>query len=111
MAGVAPLLAAVASFTPAEHYAMDVLTVPASLAGLPALSLPSRLSRREDLPIGMQLIAPRFEEYTLLQVGREMVRNSGNIQGTFKEHAGNIQGTFRDHSGNVPRGPAERWYV
>jgi hypothetical protein len=29
------------------------------------------------------------------------VRNSGNIQGTFREHSGNIQGTFREHSGNI----------
>ena len=26
---------------------------------------------------------------------------SGNIQGTFREHAGNMQGTFREHSGNI----------
>ncbi|QYA49336.1 Asp-tRNA(Asn)/Glu-tRNA(Gln) amidotransferase subunit GatA [Nosocomiicoccus ampullae] len=38
----------------------DVLTIPANLAGLPALSLPCGLT--EDRPIGLQLIGNHFEE-------------------------------------------------
>ena len=40
-------------------YAADAMTVPASLAGLPAASLPVGLGSSTGMPIGMQLIAPR----------------------------------------------------
>ena len=46
------------SADPLAMYLADVFTVPASLAGLPALSVPAGLSR-ERLPIGMQLPARR----------------------------------------------------
>ena len=40
-----------------EGYAADVMTVPASLAGLPAVSIPVGLGRDSGLPVGVQLIA------------------------------------------------------
>ena len=40
-------------------YAADAMTVPASLAGLPAISLPVGLGFESGMPVGMQLIAPR----------------------------------------------------
>lgn len=43
-------------------------TSPASLAGLPALSLPCGFTRG-DLPIGMQLIGRAFEDDLLLEIG------------------------------------------
>jgi Asp-tRNA(Asn)/Glu-tRNA(Gln) amidotransferase A subunit family amidase len=43
-------------------------TSPASLAGLPALSLPCGFTR-EGLPIGLQLIGRAFEEDVLLEMG------------------------------------------
>ena len=49
-------------------YLNDVLTVPANLAGLPALSVPMGRNA-EGLPLGMQLMAPRFAESVLLQAG------------------------------------------
>ncbi len=42
-------------------YLSDIFTVPASLAGLPAISLPSGFSR-EGLPLGVQILGPRFGE-------------------------------------------------
>lgn len=48
-------------------YYNDIFTIPANLAGLPAVSLPCGLSK--GLPIGMQLMAPRFREDLLLRVG------------------------------------------
>lgn len=51
---------------PLEMYLNDVLTVPASLAGLPAISVPSGLSS-DKLPIGLQLISKPFDEVTLLK--------------------------------------------
>ena len=45
-------------------YEQDVYTVPASLAGLPALSIPCGIV--DGLPVGMQLIGPHFGEDRLL---------------------------------------------
>ena len=58
---------------PLTMYLSDVFTVPASLAGLPAISVPSGLSR-EGLPLGMQLVAPRFAEETLFAAARAFER-------------------------------------
>jgi aspartyl-tRNA(Asn)/glutamyl-tRNA(Gln) amidotransferase subunit A len=57
------------SADPIAMYLNDVFTVPASLAGLPALSLPGGLSA-EGLPLGLQLIGRAFEEETLLRAAR-----------------------------------------
>lgn len=47
-------------------YANDVCTVPASLAGLPAISVPCGLSN--GLPVGLQIIGKAFDETTILRV-------------------------------------------
>jgi len=44
----------------------DVLTIPANMAGIPALSLPCGFAH--GLPIGLQLMAPAFGEETLFRV-------------------------------------------
>jgi aspartyl-tRNA(Asn)/glutamyl-tRNA(Gln) amidotransferase subunit A len=46
----------------------DQLTVPANHAGIPGISIPGGISS-EGLPIGIQFLAPDFEEGTLFQVG------------------------------------------
>ena len=45
----------------------DVFTVPASLAGLPGISVPTGLSA-EGLPLGLQLLGRPFDEETVLKV-------------------------------------------
>ncbi|MFO8034989.1 MAG: Asp-tRNA(Asn)/Glu-tRNA(Gln) amidotransferase subunit GatA [Candidatus Bipolaricaulota bacterium] len=55
---------------PIAMYHCDVFTAPASLAGLPAISLPG--GRVEGLPFGLQLIAPRLEEQRLLSAAHAM---------------------------------------
>jgi len=52
--------------TPLEDYMIDVNTVPANLAGLPALSVPVGFA--QGLPVGMQLMAPHFQEERLFAV-------------------------------------------
>jgi aspartyl-tRNA(Asn)/glutamyl-tRNA(Gln) amidotransferase subunit A len=52
--------------TPLEDYLIDVNTVAANLTGLPAISIPCGLVER--LPVGMQVISPRFREDLLLRV-------------------------------------------
>ena len=49
-----------------QTYQTDICTVPVNIAGIPALSMPCGYDRK-GLPIGMQLIANRFEEKKLLQ--------------------------------------------
>ncbi|MCF8475352.1 MAG: Asp-tRNA(Asn)/Glu-tRNA(Gln) amidotransferase subunit GatA [Emcibacter sp.] len=56
---------------PIAMYLNDVFTVPASLAGLPAISVPAGLSR-EKMPLGLQLIGQAFDEETVLRVGQVM---------------------------------------
>jgi aspartyl-tRNA(Asn)/glutamyl-tRNA(Gln) amidotransferase subunit A len=47
----------------------DLLTVPSNHAGIPGLSVPAGLDKKE-MPIGIQFLGPDFSEGTLLQVGR-----------------------------------------
>ncbi len=60
------------SFTRGEKRAFDRFTVPASLAGLPAVSVPCKTSG--TLPIGFQLMAPAFREDLLLHAGHAYQR-------------------------------------
>jgi aspartyl-tRNA(Asn)/glutamyl-tRNA(Gln) amidotransferase subunit A len=52
---------------PLAMYLSDVFTLPASLAGVPGLVVPSGFSN--DLPVGLQLIGRPFDEGTVLRVG------------------------------------------
>jgi aspartyl-tRNA(Asn)/glutamyl-tRNA(Gln) amidotransferase subunit A len=52
---------------PLQMYLADVFTIPVNLAGLPAISMPCGFTRQQ-LPVGLQVIAPPFHETTLLQV-------------------------------------------
>jgi len=56
---------------PIAMYLNDVFTVPASLAGLPAISVPAGLSG-EGLPLGLQLIGRAFDEERVLQAASVM---------------------------------------
>jgi aspartyl-tRNA(Asn)/glutamyl-tRNA(Gln) amidotransferase subunit A len=57
---------------PLSMYLADVFTLPASLAGLPGISLPCGTARATDaevdLPVGLQLIAPPFAEERLVSI-------------------------------------------
>jgi len=63
---------------PLAMYLADVFTVPASLAGLPAVSVPSGFSR-DGLPIGMQLIGPGDSEPFLFALARVLEDASGAL--------------------------------
>uniref|UniRef100_A0A8D0D6A9 Glutamyl-tRNA(Gln) amidotransferase subunit A, mitochondrial n=1 Tax=Sander lucioperca TaxID=283035 RepID=A0A8D0D6A9_SANLU len=54
----------------------DVFTQPVNLAGLPAVSVPTALSRR-GLPIGLQLIGPAFQDQKLLSVAQWIEQRVG----------------------------------
>ena len=61
---------------PLAMYMSDVLTVPASLAGIPAISIPCGRTR-DGRPIGLQMMAPAFGETDLLVAAREVERLLG----------------------------------
>jgi aspartyl-tRNA(Asn)/glutamyl-tRNA(Gln) amidotransferase subunit A len=56
---------------PIKMYLADVMTVPASLAGLPAISVPAGHNER-GLPIGVQLIAKRRDDASLLALAKSV---------------------------------------
>jgi aspartyl-tRNA(Asn)/glutamyl-tRNA(Gln) amidotransferase subunit A len=49
---------------PLAMYLSDVCTVPMSLAGIPAISIPNGLS--DGLPVGLQICGPAFSENRIL---------------------------------------------
>ena len=54
---------------PLQMYLADIFTVPANLAGIPGLAVPSGFNKK-GLPLGFQLMGPRFSESTLFELGR-----------------------------------------
>ena len=61
---------------PLEMYLNDVFTVPASLAGLPAMSVPAGLSA-DGLPLGLQIIGKPLDEQGVLNAGLAIERAAG----------------------------------
>ena len=60
---------------PLRMYLSDIFTIPANLAGLPAMSIPCGLGEGE-LPVGLQLMAAPFEEELLIKVSHAFERNT-----------------------------------
>jgi len=54
---------------PLQMYLNDVATIPANLAGVPGISLPSGLSVDDGLPVGIQFLAPARQDARLYRVG------------------------------------------
>ena len=59
---------------PIKMYLNDIFTVPASLAGIPGISIPFGRSK-QGLPLGVQLLSQHFEEQTILDVGLYLEKN------------------------------------
>ena len=61
---------------PLTMYLNDVFAVPASLAGLPAMSVPAGLNP-DGLPLGLQLVGKAFDEQTVLDAGLAIQQRAG----------------------------------
>ena len=57
--------------SPLEYYALDLFTVAMNLAGVPACSVPCGLATN-GLPLGMQVVGPRFEDMHVLQLAKHI---------------------------------------
>ena len=64
------------SADPLAMYLNDVFAVPASLAGLPAMSVPAGLNR-EGLPLGLQIVGRPFDEQGVLNAGLAIEARAG----------------------------------
>jgi len=60
---------------PLTMYLNDIFTVPASLAGLPGISIPVGLDKA-GLPVGIQLIANSFDEPNLISVAHTLEKSA-----------------------------------
>jgi aspartyl-tRNA(Asn)/glutamyl-tRNA(Gln) amidotransferase subunit A len=66
---------------PLTMYLNDIFTIPASLAGLPCSSVPAAISAN-GLPLGMQLVAPSYDEYNLIRATAVIERAMSNVDFT-----------------------------
>jgi len=55
--------------SPLEMYLSDIFTIPANLAGVPAISIPVK-ENKDSLPIGFQLMGRHFREADILGIGQ-----------------------------------------
>ena len=61
---------------PYQMYLNDIFTIPANIAGLPAISVPGGFGA-DGMPVGLQLVGPRLDEATVLQVASAYERLAG----------------------------------
>ena len=61
---------------PLTMYLNDVFAVPASLAGLPAMSVPATMTS-DGLPLGLQLVGQPFDEQSVLDAGLAIQQRAG----------------------------------
>lgn len=58
---------------PLSMYMSDLFTVPANIAGIPAISLPFGIDSKK-MPIGIQLMGPNFSDRRLFKLGRILTK-------------------------------------
>ncbi len=63
---------------PVAMFLADIFTVQANMAGIPAIALPVGTHPEDGLPIGLQIMAPKFEEARLLAFGKRVMGNGAS---------------------------------
>jgi aspartyl-tRNA(Asn)/glutamyl-tRNA(Gln) amidotransferase subunit A len=56
-------------------YLEDIFTIPANLAGISGIIVPAGQSKKEKLPIGVQILGPAFKEETILSIAHSMYQS------------------------------------
>jgi aspartyl-tRNA(Asn)/glutamyl-tRNA(Gln) amidotransferase subunit A len=64
---------------PFAMYLCDTYTIPSNLTGHPGMSVPFGTGA-DDLPVGVQVLAPALAEEVMLQVGAELERAAGGVR-------------------------------
>ncbi|KAJ2963065.1 hypothetical protein NQZ79_g1882 [Umbelopsis isabellina] len=59
-----------------DAFVNDVMTVPASLAGIPAITVPGGVSRVDGWPVGLQMLSQYGDERTLLHIANQFQTSS-----------------------------------
>ncbi|WP_111766312.1 Asp-tRNA(Asn)/Glu-tRNA(Gln) amidotransferase subunit GatA [Nakamurella deserti] len=78
---------------PMAMYLNDLATIPGSLAGIPAMSVPSGLASDTGLPVGLQIMAPALGEEVMYRVAATfeadyIARTGGSVAGAVPELGG-----------------------
>ena len=66
------------SSDPVKMYAADICTINVNIAGLPGISVPCGVGS-DGMPIGMQMIGPKFSEATLLRTAANYEKICGGF--------------------------------
>lgn len=61
---------------PLQMYLADIFTVSANITGIPGLALPFGFTKENNLPLGFQLMGPRFSEDLLFDLGRKFEKET-----------------------------------
>lgn len=65
------------TMSPLEMYLSDIFTIPANLAGIPAISVPCGQAEN-NMPAGLQIMAGPFREDIIIKVAHAFERNTGH---------------------------------
>jgi aspartyl-tRNA(Asn)/glutamyl-tRNA(Gln) amidotransferase subunit A len=68
---------------PMSMYLNDIATIPANLAGIPGMSIPSGLAQEDGLPAGIQILAPAMQDQRLYAVGAALEEALRQAQGGY----------------------------
>ena len=60
---------------PLQMYLQDIFTISLNLVGMPGMSLPVAFGKETNMPVGLQFMAPAFDEKTMLQVANVLEKN------------------------------------
>lgn len=92
---------------PLLDYLNDATTIPANLAGIPGLSLPAGTSAEDGLPVGLQLMAPAFEDARLYRAGAAIETLIARRDGSpFWAQAPSLAGASSARSGRTGKAAA-----
>ncbi|MFY9325051.1 MAG: Asp-tRNA(Asn)/Glu-tRNA(Gln) amidotransferase subunit GatA [Candidatus Nanopelagicales bacterium] len=64
---------------PLAMYLADLATLPPSLAGVPAISVPIGLAKEDQMPVGLQIIAPAMQDHKNYQVASAIEAAQGGL--------------------------------